>query len=138
MKKVIFDTNLLISFITDRNPDQQEMAALFFEQAARLKHEAICHLNVVAEFVHVMDRVYDIDKDKTNEMISDLMGMPGVQIIGEVDLKTVLKIWPSTIVDYGDALLAAVSIQHRKAEIATFDEKFKMALSKLSLPLYGF
>ncbi|MCK5231601.1 MAG: hypothetical protein KAR13_15115 [Desulfobulbaceae bacterium] len=37
MKKIIIDTNVLISFLTDRNLTQQEKAATLFSEAANLK-----------------------------------------------------------------------------------------------------
>ena len=52
MKKRVIDTNALISFVTDRNPDQQEKAAAIFEDAARLKATILCPQNVLTEFVY--------------------------------------------------------------------------------------
>ncbi len=93
--------------MTDRNPNQQEKAALLFESASRLKLSITLHLNVITEFVYVMDKIYDIDRNKISEIISDLLIMPGVNLVCEIDMTSVLAIWPSSISDYGDALLAA-------------------------------
>jgi predicted nucleic acid-binding protein len=41
MKKVVIDTNALVSFVTDRNPAQQENIAAVFE-GARLKTTILC------------------------------------------------------------------------------------------------
>ena len=35
MKKAIIDANLLISFVSDRNLNQQERATVLFEQASK-------------------------------------------------------------------------------------------------------
>mgnify|MGYP001142137897 CR=1 FL=1 len=37
MKTYIIDTNALLSFVTDRNPKQQEKISLLFEQAGVLQ-----------------------------------------------------------------------------------------------------
>lgn len=37
MKKVIIDTNCLLSFVTDRNVAQQEKVSKLFHDAAQLK-----------------------------------------------------------------------------------------------------
>lgn len=46
MKKYVIDTNVLISFVTDRNPDQQEKAARIFQEVAGLKGVILCPQNV--------------------------------------------------------------------------------------------
>ncbi len=91
MKKYIIDTNALISFVTDRNPDQQQKIAPLFESAARLKALILCHQYVLTEFIHVMDRVYHVPKDKIGRMIADFADMPGVEVIHEIDFKAVLS-----------------------------------------------
>ncbi len=45
MKKVIIDTNALISFVTDRNIDQQVLISSLLEDALKAKHSILCHLN---------------------------------------------------------------------------------------------
>jgi predicted nucleic acid-binding protein len=138
MKRIIIDTNTLISYVTDRNPHQQEQAALLFESASRLKLSITLHLNVITEFVYVMDKIYDIDRNKISEIISDLLIMPGVNLVCEIDMKSVLAIWPSSISDYGDGLLAALCMRSKHSTIATFDKQFKKSLTTLSLPVYSF
>ena len=138
MKSIIVDTNTLISFVTDRNPKQQEQAALLFKSASRLELSIPLHLNVITEFVYVMDKIYDIDRSKISEIISDLLNMPGINLICEIDMKSVLALWSSSIPDYGDALLAALCLKSKNSAIATFDKQFKKSLSKLSLPVYSF
>lgn len=46
MKKYIIDTNALISFVTDRNPEQQQKITPLFESAANMKARIICHQSV--------------------------------------------------------------------------------------------
>ncbi|MCP4754964.1 MAG: type II toxin-antitoxin system VapC family toxin [Proteobacteria bacterium] len=138
MKKVIIDTNSLISFVTDRNPSQQEKTASLFENAARLRLSIICHQNVITEFVYVMDKLYSIEKGKIAEIVSDFLLMPGVDLVVDVNIKTVLELWPKSVPDYGDALIAALCKQTKNASIATFDVKFRKALSRLSLPIYQY
>ena len=138
MKKVIIDTNTLISFVTDRNINQQKKSAELFEEASRLKLIILCHQNVLTEFVYVMERIYKIRKEKIKEIISDLILMPGIELVHETDIKKVLKFWPTSITDFGDALLATLCKTSKNASIATFDRKFQNALTKLSLSTYSF
>jgi predicted nucleic-acid-binding protein len=131
VKKYIIDTNVLISFVTDRNPAQQEIVAPLFESASRLKCTLICHQFVLTEFVFVMDKVYGTPKETINSMLRDLVSMPGGEVYQETDFSTLLSYWPAKIMDFGDALLAATAKKIKGAIVVTFDEKFKVALKKL-------
>ena len=136
MKKYIIDTNALISFVTDRNPSQQEAVAPLFAAASRLKCSLICHQFVLTEFVFVMDKVYETPKETINAMVRDFIAMPGVELLQETDFKTVLSLWPTATADFGDALVAAAGKGRKGAIIVTFDQKFKSVLKKLDLPVY--
>jgi len=133
VKKYIIDTNALISFVTDRNPTQQEIVAPLFEAASRLKCTLICHQFVLTEFIFVMDKVYGTPKATINSMIRDFISMPGVEIYQQTDFSTVLSFWPSKITDFGDALIAATGKAIKGAAIVTFDVKFKAAAKRLGL-----
>ncbi|MFZ2630330.1 MAG: hypothetical protein WA081_04515 [Desulfosalsimonadaceae bacterium] len=90
MKHYIIDTNALISFVTDRNPDQQQKIASLFESSACLKLIILCHQYVLTEFIYVMDRVYHVPLNEISRMIADLIEMPGIQVIHEIDFKALL------------------------------------------------
>ncbi len=53
MRTVVVDTNAFISYVTDRNLDQQEKIAGIFEATAQLKLRIFCPQNVLTEFVYV-------------------------------------------------------------------------------------
>ena len=137
MKKYIIDTNALISFVTDRNPDQQKKIAPLFESAAHLKALILCHQYVLTEFIHVMDRVYHVPKDEIGRMIADFVDMPGIEVIHEIDFKAVLTCWPDPIPDFGDAVIASVGKITKRSVIVTFDRKFSSNLKSLGLNFLG-
>jgi len=133
VKKYIIDTNSLISFVTDRNQNQQEIVAPLFESASRLKCTLVCHQHVLTEFVFVMDKVYGTPKESINTILSDFIAMPGVQLFQQTDFPVLLSIWPAKITDFGDAVIAATGKAVKGATIVTFDMKFKSALKQLGL-----
>jgi predicted nucleic acid-binding protein len=69
-------------------------------------------------------------------MISDFIAMPGIEIITDVNLTTLLDYWPDRITDYGDAVIAAQCKNSKGSAIATFDKKFKKSIKDIGLPLY--
>ncbi len=138
MNRYVIDTNALISFVTDRNPEQQEEIAVLFEAAAHLKAVIFCHQHVLTEFVNVMDKIYHLPKDEIGLMIADLMKMPGIEIVQELDFDAVLSCWPDPLVDFGDAVIASVGMSKKGAAIVTFDRKFSGGLKSLGLVSYAF
>ena len=136
MKKYIIDTNVLISFVTDRNPNQQQKIATLFESAANLTVLILCHQYVLTAFIYVMDRVYHVPKDEIGRMIADFVEMPGIEIIHEIDFNAVLSYWPNPIPDFGDAVIASVG-KLRRSTIVTFDRKFITYLKSLGLNIWG-
>jgi predicted nucleic-acid-binding protein len=131
VKKYIIDTNALISFVTDRNPEQQQRIAPLIESAANLKVQILCHQQVLVEFIYVMDRIYHVPKDEIGRMINDFLEMPGIEVIHEIDFNEVLLCWPDPIPDFGDAVIAAIGKITKRSIIVTFDQKLTGSLKSL-------
>lgn len=135
MKKYIIDTNALISFLTDRNPDQQERIAAIFEESAVLKAQVFCPQNVLAELVYVMEKVYGASKREINGILRDFIDTPGITLVHEIDVPVLLAMWPAKILDYGDAIVAATSKIISGSVVATFDRRFRASLRKIGIPV---
>ena len=133
MKKTIIDTNALISFVTDRNPSQQKRIADVLEGAARLQWILLCPQNVLTEFVYVLDKVYGVAKEDINAMILDFIAMPGVEIVHEIDMAALLRLWPEKIADYGDAIVVAVAKGTAASEVVTFDRGLRAICKKMKI-----
>ena len=138
MKNIIIDTNLLISFVTDRNLEQQEKVARLFEQTSRLKSAVVCHQNVIAEFVYVMDRLYNVEKAEIGDIVTDFLKMPGVKLSTIFDYEAVFELWPKNIPDFGDAMVASLQKHYQNTSVATFDVKFQKALARISIEVFSF
>ena len=135
MKKYIIDTNALISFVTDRNPEQQNKITPLFEAVAKMKAMMLCHQYVLTEFIYVMDKIYGVPKNEISRIASDFVDMPGIEIIHEIDFNTVFSYWPDQIPDFGDAVIASVG-KIRRSPIVTFDRKFSSNLKAIGLILW--
>lgn len=131
MKTVVIDTNALLSFVTDRAPAQQEVVSEVFEQAACTRCRILCHQHVLSEFVYVLEKVYGHSKASIHDMISDFLAMPGIEIRHEIDFHVLLNLWPNSIADFGDAVIATLWTAAPKATIVTFDKKFRKELTKI-------
>ena len=133
MMRHILDTNALISYVTDRDPDQQRQVAPLFEASARLESALLCPQHVLSEFVYVLQNIYNVDSDRIAAILRDFISMPGVEIVHEVHFETLLSLWPDPVRDFGDAIVASVAKRGKGAEIVTFDRKFGAVLRKIGL-----
>jgi len=134
VRHYVIDTNALLSFVTDRNPAQQAVMTALFEQVASARAAVLCPHNVIAEFVYVMETVYHQPKPLIKSIIADFISLPGVTLVNKTDLNAVLTLWPETMEDFGDAIVAASAASFKGAVVITFDRRFMRALAARGIP----
>jgi predicted nucleic acid-binding protein len=132
---VVVDTNVLLSFLLDRDPDQQRRAAELLEAASARSLVLVLHQQVLTELVYVLLNVYHQSRGATAEIVSDLLALPGVQTLDSLEWGQVLRMWPEPLHDFADAALAACRSGGHDA-VATFDVTFARALQELGLRSY--
>jgi predicted nucleic acid-binding protein len=136
MKRIVIDTNVVISFLTDRDLRQQQMAGKLFEDAASARLEVVLHQAVITEVIYVLQNLYKQAPAAVAATIRDLMDMPGVVVIDEVPWSRLFEIWPGKIETYADAALAAVAASGGHEYLATFDRRFRKHLKRLGIRPY--
>jgi len=136
MRGIVLDTNVLLSFLTDRDPEQQEKAARLLDEAAAGELTLILHQMVVAEMVYVLQNLYCVAPEVIAATIEDVLGMPGVAPVNDLVWSLLLDLWPEKVSDFTDAALAAVMIQGRHDALATFDRPFARQLAKQGAAVY--
>lgn len=133
MREYLVDTNCLVSFITDRNPRQQAVIAKYFENAADLEITLCVIGPVISELVYVLNKIYRVEPEAIARSLRALIETPGIELIDGYHASSILELWPRSIADFGDAVLAAAA-REAKYTLLTFDRPLAKALRKLSIP----
>jgi predicted nucleic acid-binding protein len=136
MTRVVLDTNVLVSFLTDRHLPQQAQAARFLTRAAAGEIQVILHQTVAMELAYVLRNLYNMSSEEVAPLLRDLLVLPGLVVTDRLPWSTVLDLWPSQVPDLADAILAAVASVDRCDAIATFDRAFRRRMAKLGVKSY--
>lgn len=136
MMRVLLDTNVVVSFVTDRSRVQQEKAARLLERGAGGKLHLFLHQTVAAELVYVLLNVYRRPAPEVAALLADLLDMPGLTPIDAMPWSSVLGLWPRIVADFSDAALAAVAREGRFNAVATFDRTFARRIGRLGMSEY--
>jgi predicted nucleic acid-binding protein len=134
--EVLLDTNVLLSFLTDRSERQQALASDLIRQAFDGEIALVLHQIVVTEMVYVLRNLYKVDALDVALAVRELLALPGVFAVDEISWPAVLNLWPGEIEGFADAALAAVGRQRSCHSIATFDKPFTRHLKRLGMVPY--
>ena len=66
-----------------------------------------------------MDKVYQIPKSEINKIVRDFIDMPGIEVVHDLNMKTLISYWPEVFKDYGDAIIATLCKNTKGSLIVT-------------------
>ena len=121
---VIIDTNAILRYILQDNP----------EMAAEVKRElssAVCFIpvEVVAETVYVLSKVYSVERDVIAKTITDITYVNNIKVAQKNVVLYALGVYASTTFDFVDCLLAGYANEEYYT-VFTFDQKLRKFLSR--------
>lgn len=134
--RVVIDTNVLVSAVMDRNVDQQKKADRLFHMAGESQVELLIPQCAIFEFIYVLESRYEVARDDVRAMVRDLINMPSLRVVDDLNSALWLRTWTEPISEPNDAAVAAVAMATRSA-VATFDRKLIRQLRALSVEIWA-
>jgi predicted nucleic acid-binding protein len=136
MKTVLVDANVLVSFLTDRNPEQRERAFALLLAAREREHSLVLLTISISETIYVLRNLYKVDPQEIADSMRQLLGLPGVASGGDVSWSLVFTLWPEVISNLGDAMIAAAASEGGYDAVATFDRDLRRKLAQQGAASY--
>lgn len=120
MSKNLIDTNLIIRFLVNDNPQK----VLKVEKLLKNKKNRNILLDtVVAEIIWVLSSYYSIKKEDVTKKIKALIHVDSIECNAFL-INRALTLWSENNLSYIDAYLAAIS-ELGNIPLYTYDQKFK-------------
>lgn len=118
MARALIDTNLIIRFFVNDDPQKAER----IEKFLRDKNKKVLLDTIIAEIVWVLTSFYKLPKVSIIEKIRALINTKSMQCNNSL-LEETLALWEEYNISFIDAYLAAVGKQ-QSLKIYSYDEKF--------------
>lgn len=120
---IMLDANVVLRYLLD---DNEEMA-LEAEKVIK-SHKALVTIEVIAEVVYVLKRVYSIEREEIKEAVLNFLCE--VEVEEREVLILGVKTYSEQNLDFVDCILYAYKCV-KKCEILTFDRKLKKLLKSV-------
>jgi predicted nucleic acid-binding protein len=136
LRRVVVDTNVFASVLTDRDARQNATAKALLLSAERGEIVAVLPQFVIFEIAHVLRNFYKIAPGELASLIHDTIELPGVIVIDHCPWTLVLEHWPEPFSSVADAAIVAVAMANRFDAVATFDQKLITRMKSLGVASY--
>jgi predicted nucleic acid-binding protein len=125
---VLLDTNPIIRYLTQDDPDQAARARALFEEAARGDVTLYVSESVVVEVVNVLSSrvTYHLPRHEVQRHVGNVLSLRGLKAPAKQSYLRALELWVNTsqVRDFVDALSVAHAERLKVVSIASFDADF--------------
>lgn len=127
MSDPLVDTNVFIRLLAGDDPQKQDRSRQLFDRIADGALSATALTSVIAETVFVLSspRLYNLPRVEILELLTPLVGLPGLQVQRRQAVLQALQIYAGTPrLNFVDALLAATALQSDSPVVYSYDADF--------------
>ena len=126
MPAEFLDTNIIIRYVTNDNPDQSARSLAFLQEVEAGRQMVTTCEGVLVEAVQVLEskRLYNFPRPDIHATLADLTAMRGLQLPHKSAYLRALELYASTNLDFVDALGVAHMERLELNTIVSFDQGF--------------
>ncbi len=126
MAAEFLDTNVVIRYLTQDNPDQTARATKLLQQIESGERLMTTCEGVLVEIVQVLSskRLYNLPRSDIASALSNLLRLRGLRLPHGSTYLRALEIYASTSLDFVDALAVAHMEREGIQTIVSFDQDF--------------
>lgn len=118
------DTNVIIRYITQDDPDQSKIATAFIEQYCTVDNPGYINQIVLCEIVWVLKGAYRYDKKVIIEVLHKLQMAREIIVENADNVRKATEAYTSGNADFSDYLIALSNHQQGCSHTVSFDKNF--------------
>lgn len=122
-RDVVIDTNLLVRYLTDDEPQKAKAVDALLNSAGKGEIKILIPSIVIAELVWVLESFYKMIADDITGLVEAILITPGVDTQDKSVIKGALKLYCSKKIDLIDAWIIEFTKVKGAKRIYTFDKK---------------
>ena len=117
------DTNVLVRYITQDDPEQARIATNFIEEQCSRKIPGFINHIVLCELVWVLRRSYRVDREQILTVIDQILRTVQIQVQNPQVVWRALKLARTSEADFADCLIAGINGAADCSTTITFDQR---------------
>ncbi len=122
MTKCIIDTNLIVRYLISDNDNLYLQVKEIFDLIKIGKIKAYFEQTVLTETVFILDKVYQVPRDKICITLSELLNYKGIYNEEKLMLRKALQIYQETKLHIVDCIIIS-KVKLQKLDIKSFDKE---------------
>lgn len=126
MARFFLDTNVILRYLTQDNPQQSPRAYRIIKQLESGALEASTCEGVIVEAVYVLSSksLYNLPRQDVRTYLKTIIGLPGLKIDNKRSYLRALDLYATTNLDFVDALIVAHMERTKTQTVLSFDQHF--------------
>jgi len=122
-KNVVIDTNLLVRYLTDDDPQKAKAVDVLLNRAGKGELRILIPSIVVAELVWVLESSYKMIADEIAKLVEAILNTPGIDVQDKRIINAALSLYRTKEIDLIDAWIIEFARARGAKKIYTFDKK---------------
>lgn len=133
--RAVIDTNLLVRYLTEDDPDKAKSVETLLIKAGKGEIKIVIPSVIIAELIWVLESFYKMEASEISQLVGSILNTPGIDTQDRNILREALKIYENKGRDFVDAWIVEFARERNIKTIYTFDKRhFKETDLNISLP----